>query len=367
MGRTVYILMPRVGILPALGKMLSEVFDSLGWQVTLRFHPDAGLLDHDLLLLACLSRHDGGLTELLRQRKGHRPVTVLWQLEPLPPVPLSPLGEAVGFRVAACDWGRLPSWARRVLAWVVPFRPKLLRLARRWLARPYARQVIHSPDEEGWKAFEVGTYFKALAEWRRIREVHASGGVDHYFATNQPRVAFLRSRGIEATLLPFGYHPDWGRNLQLQRDIDVLFLGRWDRGRRKTALGELEEQLARRGRTLTVVRGAFGPEREKLLNRARIFVNLLRAPHDMAGMRLLLGMACGALVVSEHCDGTGEFRAGEHFVMAERSQLAGVIDHYLAHEAERSKIARQGNEFVTQELTLANVVREMLKQVVPHP
>jgi hypothetical protein len=299
MGRNVCILLPRLGIYPALGRMLSDAFDESGWQVTLRFRPDENLLNHDLLLLAGLSRYDGGLMETLRRHRDRRPVTVLWQLEPLPPLQLSPLGEEVGFRLAACDWGRLSPWMRRVLTCLVPFRPKVFRMSWRWLARPYARQVIQAPDQEGWREFDVEIYFNALAEWRRIGELRATGCVDHYFATVQPRVEFLRSRGIDAHLLSFGHHPDWGRDLQLKRDIDVLFLGRSDRGRRGRMLGELREELARRGRTLMMVPEAFGAERESLLNRSRIFVNLLRTPHELAGLRVLLGLACGALVVSE--------------------------------------------------------------------
>ena len=92
-------------------------------------------------------------------------------------------------------------------------------------------------------------------------------------------------------------------------------------------------------------------------------MNLLRSPYDLAGLRVLLGLACGALVVSEQCDGTGEFRAGEHFVMAPLGDLPGTIAYYLDHEDERQKIAGQGHRFVTEELTLANVVRKMLTQV----
>jgi len=118
--------------------------------------------------------------------------------------------------------------------------------------------------------------------------------------------------------------------------------------------------LARRGRTLTLAGDAFGADREQLLNRARIVLSLLRIPHDLAGMRMLMGMACGALVVAEDCPDTDAYRPGEHFVMARLDELPAVIEYYLVHEDERQKIARQGHRFVTEELTLANAVRKML-------
>ena len=363
MDRRVCIQLPSVGIYPELGRMLGSAFSDLGWRPTVRHRADAAALDQDLLVLVGLCRYIEGLPEVLGQRQGRKPTTVLWQLEPLPPVQLSPAGEAIGFRVAACDWGRLPRRVRRVLNGVVPFRTKLMRLARRWVARAYTRQVIHEPDHAGWGGYDVENYFNAMADWRWIRAAHASGWLDHCFATVQPRVRFLRSRGIAAEMLPVGYHPDWGRDRGLPRDIDVLFLGDIRRGRRADLVRWLGRQLAARGRTLTVVRKAHGADRESLLGRARIAVNLLRAPHDLAGVRLLMGMGCGALIVSEPCADTGAFEPGRHFVMAEVARLPEVIDEYLVDDEKRQAIAREGQRLVTEELTLTRVVSRMLQQV----
>lgn len=126
---------------------------------------------------------------------------------------------------------------------------------------------------------------------------------------------------------------------------------------------QLQHQLARHRRKLTVVRRAFGVARTKLLNRTRIMLVLLRTPHDMPAMRLLLGMACGTLVVCEKCVGTGAFRSGEHFVMAELERLPEVIDHYLTHEDERCQTARWGHQFVTRELTIENMLCRLLDRI----
>lgn len=359
----VCILMPDVGVYPALGVMLENVFSEMGWRATVRHQANAELLSHDLLLLVGFCRHMDGLSDILRQRRGKRPVTVLWHLEPLPPPRLSPLGEEVGLRVAGWDWGRLPAPLRKTLDCIVPFRRQLLRLIQRRLARPYSREVIRQPDHDGWKNYNVENYCNASADWRWIKLAHANGWLDHCFTSVQPRVEFLRSRGVDARLLPVGYHPGWGRDLGLERDIDVLFLGSRTRGRRDPVLERLEADLAARGRTLTFARKVYGTERARLLSRARIYLSLLRLPHDMPGMRMLLGMAAGALVVSEHCDDTGPYVPGEHFVMRRTEELPEVIDYYLAHEDQRRKIASEGHRFVTEELTLASGMRTMLQTV----
>jgi spore maturation protein CgeB len=96
------------------------------------------------------------------------------------------------------------------------------------------------------------------------------------------------------------------------------------------------------------------------LNRSRIVLSLLRVPHDLAGMRVLMGMACRALVVSEYCKGTGAYVPGEHFVMAPLNQLPETIVRYLDHESERERIASAGHRFVTEELTLQKALAKML-------
>jgi len=362
MSRRVLIIAPRFSMYPCFTKMIAEGFSSIGCAVNICHVPDATVFAHDVVLLTGLSQYDGGLTRWLSRRPEKKPVTVLWQLEPLPPVQLSVFGERIGFRVAKCDWGRLPPGLAKVLGNMIPFRTQTLRLIRRWLVRPYAQYVARQPEQEGWIQFDTEIFFKAMVEWVRIRALHRAGCIDQFFATVQPRVEFLRSRGISADLLPFGYHPDWGGDLAIERDIDVLFLGALVK-RRGVLVHQLQQQLERRGRKLTAVRRAFGEARTELLNRTRIMLVLLRTPHDMPAMRLLLGMACGALVVCEKCAGTSEFRSGEHFVMAGLEQLPEVIDYYLTHEDERCRIARQGHEFVTRELTIENMLCRLLDQI----
>lgn len=107
MQQSVWILFGRLGIYPALGKMLGDTFVSLGWEVVIADRPLATVPDQGLLLWLGSGELRPSLIERLRERSDHRLVTALWQLEPLPPLALSPLGERVGLRVAEWDWNRL--------------------------------------------------------------------------------------------------------------------------------------------------------------------------------------------------------------------------------------------------------------------
>ncbi len=361
--RRVGILLPHTGVYPGLGGMLASELSKLGWLTTVRHRADEDLLGYDLLLLAGQCRNIDGLSQVLRKRRDKIPATILWQLEPLPPAQLSQQGEEIGLRVAAWHWGRMPLMARRVLNCIIPFRTRLMGLVHSGLARSYARQVVKEPDHQGWQRYCLQNYSAAMGEWLWIRSAYVNGWLDHCFASNQMRVRFLRSRGIKAEMLPVGYHPSWGRDWQLKRDIDVLFLGDIGIGLRGAVLRAVREQLGQHGRTLTLARGVYGEKRDELLSRSRTMLSVLRVPHDMAGMRVLLGLACGTLVISDLCDDTGAFQPGEHFVMAASERLPEVIEYYLTHEEERQKIARQGHRFVTEELTLAKGMRRMLAHV----
>lgn len=360
---TLCVLLPAVGMYPALGRMLSDTAPRLGWNVNVAHRATPEVLSADVLLLAGLCRYIEGLREQLSRRDRRKTATILWQLEPLPPVQFSASGEQIGRRVASWDWGRIPLPLRRVLDLIVPFRSRLLRSIRRCLANRYRLEVESGPRQQGWLRFDEENFFNAAADWNWIQDAHSRGWIDFHFASVQPRVEFLRSRGIPANMVAVGYHPGWGRDLKLERDIDVLFLGTLGRGPRRTTLQQLGERLDSRGLKLTVVEKAFGAERERLLNRCKIMLNLLRAPHDLPGMRVLLGLSCGALVLSEQCEGTGAFVAGEHFVMSSLQEMPQTIETFLGEDSKRERIARAGHAFVTSTLTLENSLSTLLQPV----
>jgi hypothetical protein len=75
---------------------------------------------------------------------------------------------------------------------------------------------------------------------------------------------------------------------------------------------------------------------------------------------LILGMANGALVVSEPLGDGAPYVAGRHYVEATADQMPAVIRHYLARPDERRRIAEEGRRFVTTELTMARSVDRIL-------
>jgi len=248
-----------------------------------------------------------------------RPVSVIWHTEPLPPPTASGLP-----------------------------RPRLE-------LREIAKIVLRDR-----RATDVYTNFS------RLRQLAARGLPDYLVVSGRARQEFLAEHGIVAHWVPPGYSLDHGRDLGLERDIDVLFLGTLDVKRRRHALKRLEEA----GLNITVEGSwydsrAWGENRTRLLNRAKILLDLQRYPGELSGLRLILAMANKCLVVSEPIYDSSPFLAGEHFVIAPLQQMPQVVRHYLGHPGERQRIVEAGYRFVTEELTLWRAVTRVLELTRP--
>ena len=236
-----------------------------------------------------------------------------------------------------------PLWLTRALA--------SLRLAAdSWLGPAEAVPAWQRPLRRGHRARILG----------QLRAVRAGGGLTVLAVTSQMRADYLRQHGLCPVVVPLGLHAGYGRPMHLTRDIDVLFLGNTSSPRRRKLLPPLVRELEGRGHRVVLQNAAYGEERQRLLNRSRVLVNILRAPQDFVGQRFLLGAANQTLVVSETMADTAPFVPGKHLVTAPLPCLADAISHYLADEVERCTIVDQAYAFVQTSLTAESVVGRLL-------
>lgn len=208
--------------------------------------------------------------------------------------------------------------------------------------------------------------FRALGEMMALQQLGVLRLICAFTETN---AGFLRRLGLPAARVPMGFHPLFGENLGLARDVDVVFLGSTRDKRRRKFVGGLEEKLVSRGISVVVRDGSaarpaiFGQERTNLLNRAKVMLNLMRQPWDDPVFRILLAAPNGAMVLSEEVSegSMGPFRSGEHFAVAAPQALPDAIEFYVNREAERTQIARSAYEFVTTKLTMTKMTAELLR------
>lgn len=186
-----------------------------------------------------------------------------------------------------------------------------------------------------------------------LRSLHRAGIPDVLVVSSRGRQEFLAEHGIHGHFAPLGCDPSMGRDLALQRDIEVLFLGILNVPRRNRLLRSLEKQGVDLMEAGSWSDPAFwGENRTHLLNRTKILINLARTPAEFSGYRLSLGMANKALVVSEPIYRPEPFVPGRHFVMTPTEFMAPTIRHYLDTEEERRSITETASRFVHEEGTL---------------
>ena len=199
----------------------------------------------------------------------------------------------------------------------------------------------------------------------RLERLAAARLPDVLVTSARIRQEYLAARGIASHFVPLGYHADFhGADLGLERDIDVLFLGTMQVPRRRRLVAELRAAGVHvRSEGSWHDLGAWGEERTRLLNRAKILLNLLRHPGDFPGLRLILGMANGAMVLSEPMAEADPYVAGRHYVEAPVAEMPSTIRRYLSLPEERGRIAAEGRHLVTEELTMRRSVERILALV----
>lgn len=198
------------------------------------------------------------------------------------------------------------------------------------------------------------------------------GWLDVFATSSSLHAAMFSRRGLPAVFAPWGSTRRWHADLGLERDIDVLWLGARATRRRSALLDTIRAQLRRRSSDIYVVDGVehpfeFGLERTRLLNRARITLNLTRARHDDNYSRLMFAASNRSLVVSEpllpHCP---QYQAGVHYVSAPPQFLGDTILDYLDNPHNADPIVHDAYELVTETLPFRATVARIVDAAETH-
>jgi hypothetical protein len=194
--------------------------------------------------------------------------------------------------------------------------------------------------------------------------LRSSHMVNLVVTTSRDRGRALVARGIAARVVPFGYHPAFAGPLTAavtSRDLDVVTLGSgmgWA-SRRSTAVRRFVAGLG--GRWTTAIRSdVWGPERDALLRDSRAVLDVHRVPGNFIGLRLLLTLAAGAVLVTEPMDDPHPFVPGEHYISAPLASLPEELEAILRDEPRRRRIVEAGQALISGPLTMARSLRLVL-------
>jgi hypothetical protein len=204
-----------------------------------------------------------------------------------------------------------------------------------------------------------------LESYAFIRQGVLEKWVDHVLTSTVGKQRFLASRGIAASFAPLGYYPGIGENRGLERDIDVLFLGKLT-DRRNRRLELIVPALERTGARVVVIgEGLSGEARIALLNRVKMVLHLHKYPWDTPWMRWTLAAANGALMVSEPLSDPEPFLPDVHYVEAPFKELPDTITCLRGDPDRLARLAKACGGFVKERLTLRESVGTLLSTSLP--
>ena len=175
--------------------------------------------------------------------------------------------------------------------------------------------------------------------------------------------------GLPTIVAHWGATPQWYKDLGLERDIDVLWMGTRGTKRRSMILDRVRSKLDASGVRMHVADGKENPfifddERIYYLNRAKITLNITRTWYDDNFSRIALAAPNRSLIVSEpvlpHCP---SFIAGTHYVSVPVDSLAKTILYYLGHEEERLRIVENAYQLVTTKLAFRQSIKSIMDVV----
>jgi hypothetical protein len=285
-------------------------------------------------------------------------------MDPLPPPNISARAAAIG--LAAAGWRRRFGLAQsaasmsrgRKLVTLIRLREWLCKVASSYGFRRAWRLMqsdVAEPIEVDWRQLRG-----VMQNWRSILEARQEGWLDHLAASTVQRSRFLEDRRMPAAFIPVGACEEFGSELGIPRDIDVLFLGRVKHGRRSALLSQLEEALHAQGASMhVVVDDCYGTARTRLLNRSRVLLNLHTYPWSPAWIRFLMAARCGAAVVSEPTEDRQPFEPDVHYLAAPAGELVAAVCRLLADEPARARLARAATELCQERLTLVRSVQSL--------
>ncbi|MBN1362684.1 MAG: glycosyltransferase family 1 protein [Sedimentisphaerales bacterium] len=349
----------RGGDYDEMGRILAQVVREVGAEARIVRDGDGAALDCDALILFGKCSAFTRSARLLAACSARRPATILWHIEPLLPEAIPQVAERTCRVLARCDWSILPKPLSKVITQIPG--SGLLRDAARTMLSDRLKHLSGWDDRPPYTRVHSRQWFHAAQHHAWLREHHSDCWCDLVAVSTMPRYHVLRQMGIRCTYAPVGYHPAWGCDLGLNRDVDVLFLGRVKRTSRQAVLSHARRQLQQHGIRLTVVdRNCFGQDRTELLSRTRIVLDVIQNAWEMPVVRPLTSMACGALVVSNWMSDPSPF-GPEHLVRVESHLLADAVLHYLQAEPERRRIAQAARQYVTKELTWHKTVSRLLQ------
>lgn len=225
--------------------------------------------------------------------------------------------------------------------------------------------------EGGWKR----PFDRAFIRFRYLGDIlyaHRKGLIDVMADISAVYAEYLSNAGVPTITAPFGSSPTWFDDRSRERDIDVLWMGKFGSRRREKILRQLRAELRARGIDIYMVDNIEHPfvyddARTELLHRTKITLNVLRTWYDENSLRICMAAPNGSMVISEPLLAhVPQYIPGTHYVSVTIPAMVDAIVYYLKNPAERNRIAKQAQQLSTNELTFAKTIKKIMDAALAH-
>jgi len=215
-------------------------------------------------------------------------------------------------------------------------------------------------EEDAWTEFSEHSKYR-----NKFIKIYQSIGVFRLITTGYTNSEILRAGGLDVVVIPKSYDENHLRNLHLERDIELGFIGRIKTRIYRDRRPFLEKLVAENG--LQLLRTDPGEEYLQTLNRIKIFVSADIGFREYMAKNFE-AMACGCMLFASRQGGLEEDSLG--IVDMENAVLYDGIDDAQnklamlgANPDIVANVARKGEDFVLEHHTLGSRVMPFVEAI----
>jgi hypothetical protein len=188
-----------------------------------------------------------------------------------------------------------------------------------------------------------------------------SGLFDHIFMRTQSCIDAVISTGRlqrgQCSVLLSAFDEKTHRPISDEsKDIDILFAGSVS-ARRKIILDRLSEIHK------VTIASAFGEEMVKLINRAKVVLNIHGGDFLDTETRVYEVLGCGAFLLTEKLSPENPFSCLDLAQFDSFDDLVDKVRYYLAHDEEREAIAEHGHRSALDGHTYAHRAQQIIDTI----
>ena len=190
-----------------------------------------------------------------------------------------------------------------------------------------------------------------------------SGLFDHVFLHTRACVDAVISRKWlkpeQCSLLLLAFEEGLHQKIPgMVKDIDLLFVG-WLSKRRKTFLRKISSRFN------CLATAAYGEDLVRLMNRAKIVLNIHAENFPDTETRVFETLGCGSFLLTEQLSPENPFSERELVQFKGVEDLMKKIRYFLDHSEEREAIAAQGHAAAMAGHTFTHRSRQIIETISP--